>query len=339
MWQTQKNGWAGASKLSVRDLKTHFHTPAGTVKSVDAVDFDLFPDDILAIVGESGSGKSVTAQSIMKLVPTPPGEYVSGSVYLQDLDILALDEPAMQGVRGRRIGMIFQNARAALNPSFTIGYHLEETLRCHNTSKSEQQIDESSEMLLREVGFSDPQRIQVSYPHQLSGGMCQRVGIALCLACDPEIVIADEPTTALDVIVQATVLNKLRQIHKERGVPIILITHDFGVVRYLATRVIVMYAGKIQEDGTVEQVLLSPAHPYTKALLQSVPDIADGKDRLFQIPGQPPSLISMPAGCSLADRCDHATAHCRKYQPELWPTLGNSMARCHFYNPAGMNAG
>lgn len=330
---------SGAAKLSVQNLKTYFHTPAGILKSVDGVDFELYPNDILAIVGESGSGKSVTAQSIMKLVPTPPGEYVSGTVSLLDKDITALDEASMQSVRGRRIGMIFQNARAALNPSFTIGYHLIETLKRHShssNSKSRQQTEKEAEFLLREVGFADPQRINTSYPHQLSGGMCQRIGIALCLACNPEIIIADEPTTALDVIVQAIVLRKLRQIHLERSVPIILITHDFGVARYLANRVIVMYAGKIQEQGEVEKVLSNPAHPYTKALIRSVPDRAECTDRLYQIAGQSPNLMNLPPGCSFAERCEHSTPYCRSRPPDLLPASDGSMVRCHLYGPTEM---
>ena len=330
---------SSAAKLSVQNLKTYFHTPAGTIKSVDGVDFELYPNDILAIVGESGSGKSVTAQSIMKLVPTPPGEYVSGTVRLLDENITELDEASMQNIRGRRIGMIFQNARASLNPSFTIGYHLIETLNRHSHSshsRPRQNTEKEAEFLLRQVGFADPKRINTSYPHQLSGGMCQRIGIALCLACNPEIIIADEPTTALDVIVQAIVLRKLRQIHLERSVPIILITHDFGVARFLANRVIVMYAGKIQEQGKIEKVLSNPAHPYTKALIRSVPDRANCTDRLYQIPGQSPNLLNLPDGCSLADRCEHATAYCRIRPPDLLPAPDGSMVRCHLYAPTEM---
>lgn len=321
------------SVLSVQNLRTYFHTPAGTVKAVDDVSFELFADDVLAIVGESGSGKSVTAQSVMKLVPLPPGEYAAGVIDLQGIDLLALNERAMEDVRGKRIAMIFQNARSALNPSFTIGFQMTETLKRHDPSLSRTQREERTGFLLCDVGFPDPERICASYPHQLSGGMCQRMGIAMCMACEPDILIADEPTTALDVVVQAIVLKMLKRLHEERNVPIIVITHDFGVVSSLANRVIVMYAGQIQEQGDVDQVLSASAHPYTRALIKSIPDPDKDTPRLYQIAGQPPDLMRLPPGCSFAERCEHVSTLCRTEKPALLEAPDGSLARCHLYGP------
>lgn len=320
--------------LSVTGLRVHFETPAGVIKAVDDICFDLWRDDILAIVGESGSGKSVTALSIMKLVQSPPGRYVGGKAVMSGIDLMALGQSDLESIRGSRIAMIFQNPRAALNPSFTIRTQLVETLRRHHklaqTAAKHRAIG-----MLREIGFVDPERVAASYPHQLSGGMCQRIGIALSMACNPEILIADEPTTALDVVVQAKILMMLKRVHRERRLPIILITHDFGVVRALANRVIVMYAGRIQEAGPVDVVLRHPQHPYTRALIQSVPDPTARLERLYQVRGQPPDLLSLPRGCKFVNRCDFAMEVCRRTEPVLLDALYGAKVRCHLASTNG----
>ena len=321
--------------LSVRNLRTWFDTPGGVVKAVDDVSFELRRGDVLAIVGESGSGKSVTAQSLMKLVARPPGRYVGGTVEMDGDDLLSLDERSLEEIRGKRISMIFQSPRAALNPSFTVATQMVETLRRHDPGLSKEAAEEQTLSLLRAVDFPDPARVAAAYPHQMSGGMCQRVGIALSLACEPQVLIADEPTTALDVLVQSTLLLLLKRTYLAKGIPILLITHDFGVVRALATRVIVMYAGKIQEEGPVDEVLARPQHPYTRVLIDSVPKAEHAEHRLFQIEGQPPDLAHLPPGCSFAERCSFAFARCRAEAPDLRPATNGSLARCHLVAPDG----
>ncbi len=316
--------------LSVRNLRTWFDTPGGVVKAVDDLSFELRRGEVLAIVGESGSGKSVTAQSIMKLVPRPPGRYAGGSVEMDGEDLLSLDERSLEEIRGKRISMIFQSPRAALNPSFKVSTQMVETLRRHDPGLSKAAAAEQVLALLRAVDFPDPARVAASYPHQMSGGMCQRVGIALSLACEPRVLIADEPTTALDVLVQSTLLLLLKRACLGRGIPILLITHDFGVVRALATRVIVMYAGKVQEEGPVDAVLAEPQHPYTRVLIDSVPKAEHAERRLFQIKGQPPDLSRLPPGCSFAERCSFAVTACRAEAPALRRSAKNgSLVRCH----------
>jgi oligopeptide/dipeptide ABC transporter ATP-binding protein len=332
--ETPKDLRAEPPLLSVSGLTVQFDTPAGIVRAVQDVSFDLWRNDILAIVGESGSGKSVTALAIMKLVPSPPGRYVGGKAVISGVDMMTLGPRELETVRGSRIGMIFQNPRAALNPSFTIATQLIETLRHHRKLSREQARREAIRML-REVGFADPERVATSYSHQLSGGMCQRIGIALSLACKPEILIADEPTTALDVVVQARMLLMLKQVHRHGGLPIIMITHDFGVVRALANRVIVMYAGRIQETGSVEAVLTQPQHPYTQALIQSVPDTDLRKERLYQVKGQPPDLLRLPRGCKFADRCEYTMDICRIREPDLVSAPNGAKVRCHLVSAAG----
>ena len=320
--------------LSVRNLRTWFDTPSGVVKAVDDVSFELRRGDVLAIVGESGSGKSVTAQSIMKLVARPPGRYAGGTVEMDGEDLLSLDERSLEEIRGKRISMIFQSPRAALNPSFTVSTQMVETLRRHDPAVSKLAAKGQALALLRAVDFPDPARVAACYPHQMSGGMCQRVGIALSLACEPRVLIADEPTTALDVLVQSTILLLLKRTYLAKGIPIVLITHDFGVVRALATRVIVMYAGKIQEEGPVDAVLAKPQHPYTRVLIDSVPKAGHAERRLFQIEGQPPDLSRLPPGCSFAERCSFATATCHAEAPALRRSANGSRVRCHLVAPA-----
>ncbi|MFO1351670.1 MAG: ABC transporter ATP-binding protein [Gammaproteobacteria bacterium] len=280
--------------LAVEHLRTHFHTPAGVVQAVDDVSFALYGGEILALVGESGSGKSVTALSLMKLVAVPPGRYMSGSVWIDGEVVLALDGPALTRVRGRLMGMIFQNPRASLDPAFTLRSQLGETIRCHHPRLSATDMAARGRMALIEVGFSDPERVLASYPHQLSGGMCQRAALAMALASQPRVLLADEPTTALDVGVQAKILLLLKRRNRDHGLPIVLITHDFGVVRALATRIAVMYAGQIQEQGAADEVLAAPLHPYTIALIQSVPDPDAPRARLRN-PGRAAAVIESTA--------------------------------------------
>jgi oligopeptide/dipeptide ABC transporter ATP-binding protein len=327
----------GNTLLEVQNLSVDFDATAGPVRAVDDVSFSLDRDQILGVVGESGSGKSVTAQAIMKLVPRPPGKYAQGKIIFQDRDLLVLREKDMRRVRGDRISMIFQNPRAALNPSFTIGAQFVEAVREH-LELNRENMKTRALKAMSDVGFADPQRVLESYPHQLSGGMCQRVGIAIAMATDPDLLIADEPTTALDVIAQMTVLATLRRLHESRRMPIILISHDFGIIGAIATHVLVMYAGQVQEEGAVDDVLSRPAHPYTRGLIDSIPDPARKKQRLHQIDGQPPNLARLPSGCRFADRCSCAFSRCRSEAPTLWRTTAGSRARCHLYDPSSVAA-
>lgn len=317
--------------LSVSNLTTHFNTPAGVVRATDDVSFDLAADEVLAIVGESGSGKSVTALSLMKLVQVPPGEYVGGSITVDGLNVLDADKKELEKIRGEKISMIFQNPRAALNPSLTVLSQMIETVKRHSPNVATRDARKRAYDLMRSVGVAEPERIASSYPHQISGGMCQRVGLALALSCNPKVLIADEPTTQLDAHVQAKILLTLKRTHTENRIPIILITHDFGVVRAMATRIIVMYAGKIQEEGPASLVLNKPQHPYTKALIASVPRLDQHVERLYQIPGQPPNLAKLPKGCSFQDRCPDVHALCRESTPGLLDTAVGSCARCHLF--------
>jgi oligopeptide/dipeptide ABC transporter ATP-binding protein len=318
--------------LDVQNLCVDFDTASGSFRAVDDVSFSVRRGQILGVVGESGSGKSVTAQAIMKLIPTPPGRYAGGRVVFDGRELLAMSERDLRRLRGDRIAMIFQNPRAALNPAFTVGAQLIEALREH-TGLSRRDTRARAETTMRGVGFSDARRVLGSYPHQLSGGMCQRVGIAIAMATDPDLLIADEPTTALDVLVQKAALETLRGLHASREMPIILISHDFGVIRAMATQVLVMYAGQVQEQGAVDAILSRPGHPYTKGLLNSIPDPARKAQRLYQIDGHPPDLARLPPGCRFADRCEHVYARCRSESPRLWPTPSGSYARCHLQDP------
>lgn len=322
------------SVLSVRHLKTWFYTPAGVVRAVDGVSFDVSVGDILAMVGESGSGKTVTALSILKLVATPPARYVEGEVLIDGSDVLSLGPRELEQVRGGKIGMIFQNPRGALDPSFTIRSQLIESIRRHNRGADVSAAADTAVTALSEVGFADVDRVLASYPHQLSGGMCQRVGLAIALACRPRLLIADEPTTALDVGVQAKILLLLKRKNRDLRLPLVVITHDFGVVRAIATRVIVMYAGQIQEEGPVDAVLEDPLHPYTVALVRSVPDPDVTEGALQAIPGEAPDLIAAPAGCRFAPRCDRVFDRCRTELPSLHRMSDGRQARCHLLDPA-----
>jgi oligopeptide transport system ATP-binding protein len=301
--------------LEVQDLKTYFKSKAGRVRAVDGVNFAIKPGEKVAIVGESGCGKSVTALSIMRLVAQPPGEYAGGNIYFENQDLLALPESAMRKIRGGKIGMIFQDPMTCLNPTMTVGNQIAEALRIHLKLSSDE-ARRRAMALLEQVGIPDvPNRIN-AYPHQFSGGMRQRVMIAIALACNPRLLIADEPTTALDVTVQAQILELISGICREFGTALILITHDLGVVAGMTDRVIVMYAGKVVEQAPTDELFANPRHPYTLGLLASVPRLDEKRHaELKTIEGAPPDLLKPPPGCPFMPRCYFARAICRTMPP------------------------
>ena len=327
--------------LEVRDLRVHFRTHGGEVQAVRGVSFDLHKGETLCIVGESGSGKSVTAQTIMRLIPMPPGRIVSGSIRFQGKDIVQLPEREMQKIRGRSMGMIFQDPMTSLNPTMTIGRQIAEPLIKHQGLSPEQARERAVE-LLQLVGIPNPRERVRQFPHQFSGGMRQRAMIAIALACNPALLIADEPTTALDVTIQAQILELMQDLKRRLGTAIILITHDLGVVARMADRIAVMYAGQIVEQGTAEEIFYHPKHPYTEALLSSIPRLDDRRERLQAIPGTPPDLFAPPRGCAFAARCPYTMRVCHDYDPELEEIRPDHYAKCwlhHPYAPAvGLNA-
>jgi oligopeptide transport system ATP-binding protein len=303
--------------LSVRDLAVSFRTARGTVCAVDGVSFDVDAGETLAIVGESGSGKSVTALSILRLIPDPPGSIDRGEIRFGGRDLLALDREGIRAIRGNRIAMIFQEPMSSLNPVLTVGMQVGEPIRVHRGTPWAATMNEVAELLTR-VAIPDARSRLGSYPHQYSGGMRQRVMIAMSLACRPELIIADEPTTALDVTVQAQILALLKRLTREAGSALVLITHDLGVVARYADRVAVMYAGRIVETAPARELYARPRHPYTRGLLDSVPRLdADRRRRLVPIEGQPPDLAHLPAGCAFAPRCSRVLARCRVERPLL----------------------
>lgn len=322
-----KANGGGDLVLDVQDLRTFFFTKWGVVKAVDGVSFQLHRGETLGIVGESGCGKSVTSLSIMRLVPSPPGEIVGGQLMLENEDILQYSEADMEDVRGAKIAMVLQDPMTALNPVFNIEDQVGEALRIHKKIKRRALKDQVIDML-RKVRIPAPETRIRDYPHQFSGGMRQRVVGAIGISCDPVVLIADEPTTSLDATVQAQYLRLLKDLQDETGVAIIFITHDFGIVAKMCDRVAVMYAGKIVEQGDVRQIFNNPSHPYTEALINSVPKI-DGKteDRLYSIPGQPPPLWDLPEGCSFAPRCPYVHDRCTEYPP-LVDVDSGQMAAC-----------
>ncbi|MCF4152192.1 ABC transporter ATP-binding protein [Dethiosulfovibrio sp. F2B] len=314
--------------LEVKDLKTYFHTFKGTVRAVDGVSFSVDHGEILAIVGESGGGKSVTGFSVIRLIDEP-GRIESGSIEFDGSDLMKLSEKEMNRVRGRDISMIFQDPMTSLNPVYTIGRQLDETLRLH-TDMDGRARKEASIELLRSVGISTPEKRLRAYPHQFSGGMRQRVVIAIALAADPKIVIADEPTTALDVTIQAQILRLMSDMVKNRGRSLILITHDLAVVSEMADRVNVMYCGKIVETGTTRTVIDKSAHPYTRGLIGSIPDLDRDKKKLDTIKGIVPNMFDLPEGCRFAPRCPFARAICDEKEPPLVEVAEGHLAACHF---------
>ena len=317
--------------LDVKGLRTVFFTNSGLFRAVDDVSFTVRRGETLAIVGESGCGKSVTALSIMRLVPEPPGRIVGGSIALEGSDLLALDEAAMRAIRGNRISMIFQEPMTSLNPVMRIGDQIAEAVRLHRTITRRDARKQAIEML-RLVRIPEPARRALEYPHQLSGGMRQRAMIAMALACRPALLIADEPTTALDVTIQAQILALVLDLQQQLGMGLILITHDLGVVAQTAQRVIVMYAGRKVEEADVEDLFAHPKHPYTIGLMASMPAVisleAKADARLTEIPGMVPSLTNLPPGCAFAPRCKLAIDRCRAEYPPLEDFGDNHFAAC-----------
>ena len=319
--------------LEVRDLRTYFKTEAGIARAVDGVSFDIFKDEVVGIVGESGSGKSVTALSLMRLIPNPPGEIVGGSINFDGKDVLGLSLDDMRKMRGNDIGMIFQEPMTSLNPVYKIGFQLMEPILWHQDVTKQQAFDRAVEMLDL-VGIPDPKKRMEDYPHQFSGGMRQRAMIAMALACNPSLLIADEPTTALDVTIQAQILELMLKLKEKRaGSSIILITHDLAVVAETCQRVIVMYGGKIQEIGTTRQIFNNPLHPYTQGLLDSIPHPVKGerRSRLRAIRGMVPNILDMPRACKFNTRCDYAMKICMGVEPELAEIEPGHFVRCHLY--------
>ena len=320
--------------LSVRDLKTHFFTFEGVARAVEDVSFNLSKGEILGIVGESGCGKSVTAQTIMRLIPVPPGKIVQGNIEFDGMDLVQLSMEEMRTVRGKRISMIFQEPMTSLNPVYTIGDQISEMFMLHENLGKKQSMDRSVEML-QKVQIPAPESRVHEYPHQLSGGMRQRAMIAMALSCNPEILIADEPTTALDVTIQAQILDLMIQLKEDYETAIMMITHDLGVIAELAERVIVMYAGKIVEEASTQELFDDPKHPYTQGLLSSIPTLGDrsqhGRQRLQEIDGIVPSLYNLPAGCSFCPRCPKAMETCRDNAPDLKALNPAHQVRCWLY--------
>ena len=317
----------GSVVLEVEDLRTHFVTRWGLVKAVDGVSFQLRAGETLGLVGESGSGKSVTALSIMQLVPSPPGRIVGGRVLLEGDDLLQADESRMSQVRGGKIAMILQDPMTALNPVFDIEDQVGEALRIHKNLRAHR-LKEQVIAMLRRVRIPVPEIRIRDYPHQLSGGMRQRVVGAIGISCDPLVLIADEPTTSLDATIQAQYLRLLKDLQRQTGAALIFITHDFGIVARMCDRVAVMYAGRIVEQGAVRQIFDSPSHPYTEALINSVPKIEERVERLYAIQGQPPALWDLPRGCSFAPRCPYVLDQCHEEYPPLLNVGDGHTAAC-----------
>lgn len=317
--------------LTVRDLRTHFFLRKGVVKAADAVSFEVGKGETLGIVGESGCGKSVTVLSIMRLI-SPPGRIVGGKVLLKGKDILNLPDRLMPMIRGKEVSMIFQEPMTSLNPVFTIGRQVAEAIMTHHRVGKREALDRSIEML-RLVGIASPEKRVHDYPHQLSGGQRQRVMIAMALSCDPSLLIADEPTTALDVTIQAQILDLIRKLKQDQGTSVIHITHDLGIIAEMAERVVVMYAGKIVEGASVHNLFKQPLHPYTQGLLKSIPYLRQGggegrKTRLNEIPGNVPDLLNLPPGCKFYPRCVYQFEKCTKEEPLLRPVEDGHLVRC-----------
>ena len=314
--------------LEVKDLKTRFHTPEGTVFAVNGVSFSLKEGETLAVVGESGCGKSVTMMSLLRLIPIPPGKIESGEVIYRDKDLLKLTESEMEHIRGKEIAMIFQDPMTSLNPVLTVGRQLTETLRTH-TPMNPDQCRERAITLLDWVGIPDAKNRLNDHPHQFSGGMRQRVMIAMALACTPSLLIADEPTTALDVTIQAQIIELVKRLKQDVGMAMIWITHDLGVVAGMADRVIVMYAGFIVEEALVDDLYDNPLHPYTMALLQALPRADRRREKnLKSIQGSPPNLLAEPVGCPFAPRCEFVKERCVRENPILTEITGGHKTAC-----------
>jgi oligopeptide/dipeptide ABC transporter ATP-binding protein len=319
--------------LEVKDLKTYFYTEDGIVKAVDGVDFVVYPGEVLGLVGESGCGKSVSLLSVMRLI-SQPGKILEGDIVFDGQNLLKLTESEMTHVRGNRISMIFQQPQTALNPVFKVGDQISEVLSIHQDCDKDTGHKRAIELLTM-VGIPEPEKRADAFPHELSGGMAQRVMIAMALACVPELLIADEPTTALDVTIQAQILDLMRDLRNKVGASVVLITHDLGVVAEMAERVAVMYAGRIVEQADVKTLFANPRHPYTQGLMGSIPVLGKIKEHLEVIPGTVPNLVNLPAGCRFAPRCkarlEYQLQICTEVEPDLIPTSSEHLVRCWLY--------
>lgn len=325
------------SLLSVKDLHSTFFTSSGEVKAVNGVSFDLDEGRVLGIVGESGSGKSVTAYSILQILSNP-GKIVSGSIKFRDQELVHSSKEVMQKIRGNKISIIFQDPMTSLNPVFTVGNQLMEAILLH-TNRNKQQAKERAIEMLKLVGVNEPEKRINQYPHEFSGGMRQRVMIAMALACEPDILIADEPTTALDVTIQAQILDLMKDLQKQLGMAIILITHDLGVVADMCDEIIVMYAGKVSERGTSDDIFYNPKHEYTKGLLKSIPNIQNDKERLHPIGGNPIDLLNVPSGCPFSPRCENAMKICLNTKPVEIKINGKHTSSCWQNIKEGIESG
>jgi oligopeptide/dipeptide ABC transporter ATP-binding protein len=324
---------AASPLLSIRDLTVEFGTPEGVVHAVDGIGYDVHPGETLGIVGESGSGKSVSVMSLLRLIREPPGRIVAGTATFDGQDLFDLPKKQLRSIRGNRISMVFQDPMTSLNPVYKVGNQIAEALRAHDGSLGKDKARDRAVELLRLVGVPQPERRVEQYPHHFSGGMRQRAMIAMAIANQPDLLIADEPTTALDVTVQAQILRLLQTAQRETGAAVILITHDLGLVAEMADRVLVMYAGHVVESGTVEDIFNAPRHPYTLGLMNSLPQEADD-EWLRPIPGNPPNLVNLPSGCAFHPRCLLAQGRdrCRSEVPELAPAGAGEghLSACHF---------
>ncbi|MEW6727208.1 MAG: ABC transporter ATP-binding protein [Bacillota bacterium] len=320
--------------LEIENLRTHFFTDEGVVPAVDGVSMHLRKGETLAVVGESGSGKSITALSVMRLVPNPPGRIVGGMILFGGEDLLAKSEKEMREIRGNRISMIFQEPMTSLNPVFTVGSQIAESLMIHQNMSRKEAWDKAIEMLAL-TGIPSPQKRVADYPHQMSGGMRQRVMIAMALCCRPQLLIADEPTTALDVTIQAQILDLMKDLQQQLGMAIILITHDLAVVAETADRAVVMYAGRIVEEAPVNDLFNQPLHPYTQGLLESIPKLDQDSERLYAIDGVVPNLLHLPQGCAFAPRCPLASARCHTHRPQLVEVESGRRVSCWLSQAGG----
>jgi len=317
--------------LTVKNLKTYFFTRNGIVKAVDGIDFDLSKSECLCLVGESGCGKTVTALSIVGLIDSPPGRIVGGEIYYDNVNLLECSREQVRRIRGKDIAMVFQDAQSALNPVFTIGNQITEQIKLH-LEMSNREAKERTISLLEEVGIPLPEKATDYYPHQLSGGMKQRAMIAMSLSCNPQILIADEPTTAVDVTIKAQILDIFQRLKETRQMSLLFITHELGVVSEIGDRMLVMYAGRLAETATVTELLNNPKHPYTTGLIKCLPDMTQAKDRLESIPGTVPSLIDPPGGCLFHPRCNKALAICSEEKPPPIIVNEGHTVFCHLYS-------
>lgn len=321
------------SLLNVCELRTYFHTTKGIAKAVDGVSFSVKKGETLGIIGESGCGKTVTALSILRLISQPPGKIESGNIFFQKRDILSLPIEKMRKIRGKEISMVFQDPMTSLNPVFKIGYQIAEMISLHQGFSRRESFKKAVD-IMNLVGIPSAEKRAFDYPHQMSGGMRQRVMIAMALSCKPKLLIADEPTTALDVTIQAQILDLMLKLKNDTGASIILITHDMGVIAETVQNVAVMYAGKIMEHATVTELFRNPSHPYTQSLLKSIPSIdkIDRKYKLKVIPGVVPNLINLPLGCKYSNRCDKSFQKCQKKEPPLVEVAPNHKCRCWLFH-------